>query len=202
MKILCLHGYGQHEQSMKSTFSGIDKMLYQQYKAELHFVMGPHQVTNFKKEQGYAWFTVGSDDLEAFFGAKKYYGIEESVSKIKQYIQDNGPFDGIIGFSQGSVLTTILLGMNIHSFKFAFIIGSYSPTDPEYILYDKITIPTLHIWGLDDSIVMSDRSEKNYNNYPENKQKYIHDGKHIIPSNSISKMVYKQFSDKYMFARE
>lgn len=197
MKILCLHGYGQHEQSIKATFSGIEKWLYQQYKATLHFVIAPHQVINFKKEQGYAWFTVGDDSLEAFFGAKKYFGIDESVNKIKQYIQTNGPFDGVIGFSQGSVMTTILLGLNIYPFKFAWIIGSYSPTDPEYILYDKIKIPTLHIWGLDDSIVTFDRSEKNYNNYPENKEKYVHDGKHVIPINSVSKGNYRQFIIKY-----
>ena len=51
MKILCLHGYGQHEQSMKNTFSGIEKMLYQQYKTELHFVIAPHQVINLKKSK-------------------------------------------------------------------------------------------------------------------------------------------------------
>lgn len=198
MKILCLHGYGQHEQSMKATFSGVEKWLYQQYKAELYFVVGPHQVINFKKEQGYAWFTVGDDSLEAFFGAKKYYGVDESVNKVKQFIQDSGPFDGIIGFSQGSVMTTILLGMNIYPFKFAWITGSYSPTDPEYILYDKITVPALHIWGLDDSIVTFDRSEKNYHNYPENKNKYVHNGKHVIPTSSQSKEVYKDFIDRYV----
>ena len=95
-------------------------------------------------------------------------------------------------------MTTILLGMNIYPFKFAWIVGSYSPTDPEYILYDKITIPVLHIWGLDDSIVIANRSEKNYNNYPDNKQKYVHNSKHVIPTNSTSKEVYKKFIDQYM----
>lgn len=197
MKILCLHGYGQHEQSIKNTFLGIEKMLQKHYQATLYYVIGPHQVINFKKEQGFAWFGVGSDDLEAFFGAKKYYGIEESVNMINKYIKEHGPFDGVIGFSQGSVTTTILLGLNLHPFKFAWIIGSYSPTDPEYILYDKISVPTLHIWGLDDIIVTADRSEKNYNNYPEKgKEQYVHNGKHIIPVNDLSKEVYKQFIDK------
>lgn len=197
MKILYLHGYGQHSESMKKTSHDIEKWLFQEYKATLHYVIAPHHVINFKKEDGNAWFTVGSDDLEAFFGAKEYFGVDESINKINQYIEENGPFDGVVGFSQGSVMTTILLGLNTYQFKFAFIIGSYSPTDMKYTLYNQITIPTLHIWGMDDSIVASDQSEKNYNNYPnKNKEKYVHNGKHIIPVNSSSKEMFKAFIDR------
>ena len=94
-------------------------------------------------------------------------------------------------------MTTIILGMNVHPFKFAFIIGSYSPSDTKFILYHNINTPTLHIWGIEDTIVTYDKSETNYNNYISNKEKYIHNGKHIIPTSKISKNVYKKFINIY-----
>lgn len=76
---------------------------------------------------------------------------------IKEFIDNNGSFDVLIGFSQGSVMTTILLGLNIFNFKFCIIGGSYEITDN---LYNEINTQTLHIWGLNDSIVIHERSKK------------------------------------------
>ncbi len=86
-----------------------------------------------------AWWRSSGD------GAK-YDGIEYTLEYISKIIKSDGPFDGILGFSQGGVLTTILCLMqkypkyfektfNLSSdiiqqsanFKFAWIISGFLP---------------------------------------------------------------------------
>ncbi|CAI2379666.1 unnamed protein product [Moneuplotes crassus] len=45
-------------------------------------------------------------------------GIEESVEYVVDYINNHGPFDGVLGFSQGTMMARILLKMN--EFKSTF----------------------------------------------------------------------------------
>lgn len=195
MKILFLHGYGQTQESMREAFSGLEKILEELYGAECSYVTAPHKVINFKGTEGRGWFLV---EDQFFFTLKEYRGLDESVDKIKKYIEENGPFDGVVGFSQGSVIVSILLMLG-YKFKFAVLAGSYVVTDEKYKdMYDKITVPSLHIWGRKDVLVTPDKSEANYNKYPgEKKICYVHKGSHNIPDNNNAKEMYKLFIDKY-----
>ena len=100
MKILCLHGYGQHEESIKSTFSNIENFFNIEYAAKFDYIIAPHKVLNLKKQEGYGWFTFEDDKLETFFKSTKNHNIDNSIITIQNFIEENGPYDGIIGFSQ------------------------------------------------------------------------------------------------------
>mmetsp|Transcript_39249 Transcript_39249/g.62877 ORF Transcript_39249/g.62877 Transcript_39249/m.62877 type:complete len:140 (+) Transcript_39249:60-479(+) len=57
--------------------------------------------------------------------AVSYVGVEASMRKLETYIAEKGPFDGILGFSQGGAAAAVLCAQNPHSFKFAVIISGW-----------------------------------------------------------------------------
>ena len=60
----------------------------------------------------YGWFKYNYETNEI-------EGANESLQYISDYIQENGPFDGILGFSQGSTIARILMKfVNSKLFKF------------------------------------------------------------------------------------
>lgn len=55
------------------------------------------------------WFT--NDDTRSYSSKEfesKCYGFEESVKVIEDAMEEKGPFDGILGFSQGACLLSLL----------------------------------------------------------------------------------------------
>ena len=194
MKILFLHGYGQTQESMREAFTELEKLLEIWYDAECCYVVAPHKVINYKGLEGHGWFLAKENE---FFTTETYTGLIESIDKITEYIHKNGPFDGVVGFSQGSVMVSILL-MAEYKFKFAILIGSYPVTDTRYNMYEKIQTPTLHIWGRKDALVTPDKSEMNYKKYPEEtRMNYVHKGSHSIPYNNQAQQIYKLFIERY-----
>lgn len=116
-----------------------------------------------------------SDDPETMI----YTGIEESIQYVDQVAQTNGPFDGIIGFSQGGTLAGVIAALvsdksprvqNIaKTLQFTVIISGFYIRDvrPEFVNLngpkrDKgnpINIPSFHVWGLNDTLVYPERSQ-------------------------------------------
>lgn len=99
------------------------------------------------------------DDVKMFFPDGPYYewgafeqgiteegrlrGAQESVTYICEYIRNNGPFDGLVGFSQGAVMSGILATMqlageiltDIPLFKFVVMFAGGMVRDPFYAKY-------------------------------------------------------------------
>lgn len=107
-----------------------------------------------------------------------YSGIEETINYVDQLALSHGPFDGIIGFSQGATLTGAIAALvsdgspsvkNIaKSLQFTVIISGFYVRDvrPQFVNLngpgrDKsnpIKIPSFHVWGLSDTLVLPERS--------------------------------------------
>ena len=63
----------------------------------------------------------------------RYEGCEESLRYIEQVLQDEGPFDGVIGFSQGAVLAHLLLAGGAHpELRCAICISGFVCRDPTH----------------------------------------------------------------------
>lgn len=67
-----------------------------------------------------------------------YEGLEKSIDLIIDYLINNGPFDGILGFSQGAAMTTRIAYLqenndsrfnNKKLFNFVILIGGVVPHD-------------------------------------------------------------------------
>lgn len=102
-------------------------------------------------------------------------GFSDSVHFLVEYIQENGPFDGVLGFSQGAALAVLLLlvlsqddwrnRFNIPShvpqFRLAVILSGFrflTPNFAEYYTRGKLDVPTMHVYSVQDAIISADRS--------------------------------------------
>jgi hypothetical protein len=135
-------------------------------------------------------------------GNKIYHHLDVSFHYLDQLFKAEGPFDGIIGFSQGGALTGILCAMlaqqrngnstelssnstisNI-SFKFAILISGFpSRADAHQHLMkpNSITgIPSLHILGNKDDLVDNERTRSLAACF-ENSLLIEHSGGHFTP---------------------
>lgn len=102
-----------------------------------------------------------------------YEGLEETIAYVNRYCLLHGPFDGIVGFSQGGCLAGILAYLQqIKSplvkdcnFQFVVIISGFACRDvrSEFNMSSRppipINIPSFHSWGLADTLVINSRSE-------------------------------------------
>ena len=110
-----------------------------------------------------------------------YYGIDESIDNLSNIIIDR-QIDGIIGFSQGSYIGSILT----HKFPLKFFVSvcGMKCTDKKY-KFDT-NIPSFHIVGKQDHKYYQ-RGIDFYNEY-NNAILHEHDDGHIFPT---QKKVYQ-----------
>lgn len=150
VKFLCLPGYLQNGRIFAEKSSGIRKMLTKQLSYELDYVKPPVVIdtkedlpfilSDNNDEAESKWGEIVSKEVNCCWwhaGEKNMYdGLEDSFTFIKDYIEKNGPFDGIIGFSQGAamaaaVANTITELVPSHGpFKVALLFSGFVFTQP------------------------------------------------------------------------
>ena len=111
---------------------------------------------------------------------------------------EEGPFDGILGFSLGGALVSTLLISKFREhqeplpFKCAFFLASRIPFDPAALQKDKardlgpeegelIPIPTAHIWGSKDELAKHTGPVLSELCNPHLKTEFIHQLGHEVP---------------------
>mmetsp|Transcript_24456 Transcript_24456/g.39433 ORF Transcript_24456/g.39433 Transcript_24456/m.39433 type:complete len:154 (-) Transcript_24456:208-669(-) len=122
--------------------------------------------------------------------AVSYVGVEASMRKLETYIAEKGPFDGILGFSQGGAAAAVLCAQNPHSFKFAVIISGFVPRDEALLkCLEEARQPlalsglqSLHVWGTKDTLVDNKRSRELLDYFGEAAKHFEHTGGHFVPS--------------------
>ncbi|XP_015183236.1 PREDICTED: UPF0483 protein CG5412 [Polistes dominula] len=201
LRILAIHGYHQSDVIFKKKLGFLRKSFNREL--ELTFIRAPHKIPTENetdkdsKESGYGWWFNTEDHVfKATVPSDHCIGFEESLELVKKTHQEQGPFDGILGFSQGAAFATILCIMqkkNMYPFRFNFAIiisgfKSLCKLHAEYYT-ETIDIPSLHIYGRTDKVIPTDMTEKvcglfKYCN------RVIHDGGHYMPS---QKHVYETF---------
>ncbi|RDL39060.1 DUF341-domain-containing protein [Venustampulla echinocandica] len=140
----------------------------------------------------YAYYNVGA-------GAASSIAI--ALDQLEAYIALEGPFDGVLGFSQGAGLAIMLLVRRYHGdpvapppFKCAILFSPVSVYDP--VAYEKrgqvrlldgtldgkysITIPTAIIYGKEDSRKQECEGLLSSCD-PTKRSVLIHEGNHEIP---------------------
>lgn len=210
-KILMLHGFVQSDRIFSGKTGGLRKNL-KKLGYELYYARGPHVVDKStlpgsteqeKKTNDMLIADAKSDDLYGWWLRKTsgpnaiidYEIPQQTFDYLRHYIIENGPFDGIIGFSQGAGLAGYIV-QNIREIlnlteeqqpdlKF-FISFSGFKLVPEMYLkpYElKMAPPSLHIMGEVDAVVSEERTMQLYNEWPEEKRHLLkHPGSHFIPN--------------------
>lgn len=204
LRILAIHGYAQSE----SVFKGKLGSLRKGFKKEIDFtfITAPHKVPmeiNFADRggdldaEGYGWwFNTEDHYFRAIEPSNLCVGFEDSLTLVEKTFREKGPFDGILGFSQGAAFATILCAMQQKkllqiNFEFAIIISGFkSLCAPHAVYYDEqINIPSLHIYGLSDQVIPREVTEELCELFT-NKKILTHEGGHYIPG---KKEIYKEF---------
>jgi predicted esterase len=164
-----------------------------------------------------------SIELEGFFPANEeyynYWGDSmdsklKSVADLDNLLKEEGPFDGVIAFSQGAMLATtyILREAKLHpskhytdpAFKVAIFFSAIQPVDSVLLQetgletvvkadgnHPLVRIPTAHFWGRNDkSPWAKDAKEVAGLCDSEKRATYIHDGGHEVPGGKDSNILY------------
>ncbi|XP_028140910.1 esterase AGAP003155 [Diabrotica virgifera virgifera] len=214
LKILAIHGYRQNAETFRSKTGSFRKMIHKW--AEFTYITAPHKVIlvddpndlekngpdigQSKDEEQYGWFF--NRDDKTFRGIRKggpAIGFEDSLKYIEDICEKEGPFDGLLGFSQGACFAGLLCdlqqrGLSKFTFNFAIFSSGFKSGSLPHLKYyiDRITIPSLHIFGENDQIIPTDMSEALSNCFEE---PFIvrHPGGHYLPASAPQKSDYQKF---------
>ncbi|KAJ1830456.1 hypothetical protein LPJ63_004916 [Coemansia sp. RSA 2711] len=183
LRILCLHGYEQDSSifrtKLRQHIAGLADV------AEFVFVDAPNVLQpydidgmdNLKRAaavrsgesldrtiRGWYWLKSAAPE--------QVCGLETSVEFLASVLRDNGPFDGVLGFSQGkcglmaAVLCAMLenrdsaLDSGHPELKFAIIASGYKLDDSRwtYLYEQPLRTPSLHMYGVLDTMIHVSKS--------------------------------------------
>uniref|UniRef100_A0A1I8PPQ5 Serine hydrolase domain-containing protein n=1 Tax=Stomoxys calcitrans TaxID=35570 RepID=A0A1I8PPQ5_STOCA len=203
VRVLCLHGYRQNGDAFKSKLGSFRKHVNKY--AEFVFVDAPHKAKPLEEgaepqaDQLSWWF---NNDDGSFKGTNKNgpaFGFQESLKLVEQTWKTQGPFQGLLGFSQGACFVGLICGLakkKLTSIKPEFAIlssGFLSGSLVHKSAYEEsVIIPTLHIYGLSDEIIPKEMSQELANLF-KNVEVLEHNGGHYFPATSQQKQTYINF---------
>lgn len=194
LKVLCLHGYRQNETTFKERTGALRKLLKRDvdfiFISAPHVIPEPQNLTRPHEEQERGWFF--SRPEKAYRGIDETdlcIGLEESLQVVKKALTDLGPFDGILGFSQGACLISILCFQKEYEkdlmieFQFVILFSGFKSllTPHSYMYTNPFHCPSFHTIGETDGIIparMSSDLAKSFSDAIT----YHHHGGHYVPA--------------------
>jgi len=212
LRILCLHGYRQNDNLFREKLGAFRKMVGKY--CQFTFVRAPHHVLpmsneDINQDQRGWWFSRENDYFKADDVSDCDKGFDGSLELIQRTFDLDGPFDGVMGFSQGAALLTLLCLIKARNpellspsvkFDFAIMIASFQSVSSKHAQWyeksgAKASIPTLHVMGTEDKVIKKALSEQLLDLFEEPSKLY-HSGGHFVPATSKQKPFYFRFLHK------
>jgi len=128
IRVLALHGGGSNSNVMKFQTQALQRTLGKE-DVEWDFLDGDHVWKNQRTDEMMkalakgmpfrGWYDVVNDDPSDRLTIEKlkdssvkftYEKVETGVEKVMKYIEEKGPFDVLLGFSQGCVIIHLVVG--------------------------------------------------------------------------------------------
>jgi ribosome-binding ATPase YchF (GTP1/OBG family) len=204
-RFLCLHGHSQNEHIFYEKTGGIRKAL-KEIIQDFVIVSAPHEIPLREGQEVSmnTWYYKDYDLNVVDVDSLKF------TLDILQDLWNKQQFDGIIGFSQGGTLATIIASLcdekySFNGLKYLIIIGS--PEINETVLTSRIIklnnfsncikTKTIFIIGKSDEWVPNDSTLQLSNRF-FNKVIIYHDGGHYVPSQRYILSQLKEHLEKYM----
>lgn len=141
-KLLFLHGFLQNGKVFSEKSSGIRKLL-KKANVQCDYIDAPVMLAKndlpFEMDDDKWEATVDAQLNRAWFyhsDISSELDITQGLNTVVEHIKANGPYDGIVGFSQGAALSTIITNRITElvpehpEFKISVIISGYSFTEP------------------------------------------------------------------------
>lgn len=222
LRILCLHGFRQNASSFRGRTASLVKKLksmaefvYIDAPHELPFTYQPcgessqHQnvppPASEKCKRKFAWLVApdarGTNETDwkiadTRFSTVQYQeqtdGFDESLAYLKTVFSEKGPFDAILGFSQGAAMTALVSAQRerlegVIDFRFVMLCSGFAPPLAEFVP-GSINCPSLHIFGSEmgkDRQIAKQASRELTSMFDDGCSVVIeHDSGHIIPTRS------------------
>ncbi|XP_070839244.1 esterase OVCA2 [Chaetodon trifascialis] len=217
LRVLCVHGYRQNGCSFREKTGALRKLLKKQ--VELVYVSAPHSVPQAssdeapEKENGSVPGPGGDEDPKGWwfsdiqarsFSAQQEceasLGLAESVTAVREAVKVQGPFDGILGFSQGAAFVAMLCSLQEQklepefSFRFAILVAGFRSACKEHQTFYSapLQIPSLHVFGLEDRVIPDSMSRELLTSF-QDPQVLTHPGGHFVPAASAHRQTYQDF---------
>lgn len=115
LRFLCLHGYRQNGDAFRGKIGSFRKSV-QKY-ADFVFVTAPHQAPPLddgdapNPDQRSWWFNKDDGTFSGMNRSGPAFGFAESVALIEKRWHEDGPFHGLLGFSQGACFVGLLCSL-------------------------------------------------------------------------------------------
>jgi len=160
IRVLCLHGKGESGGSFCYNTEFLDDFEDGALEVSWEYVNAPHSTPY--DALAFEWWKLPPG--ERSFTATTYEGADVSLAHIERIWRESGPFDGIMGFSQGAMLAAVVAAKSLMEPdfgarpKFAILFGAAYPLPFDPLLKslkaskDTKTIPTMHVFGEKDNV--------------------------------------------------
>lgn len=134
----------------------------------------------------------------------KSLGLDESVTVVREAVKTDGPFDGILGFSQGAAFVAMLCSLQEKKkepdfcFRFAIMVAGFRSACKEHeFFYDTpLQMPSLHVFGLEDRVIPDHMSRELLPSFLESTV-LTHPGGHFIPAQAAHRQTYQAFLTRF-----
>ncbi|KAJ1956747.1 Ovarian cancer-associated protein 2 [Dipsacomyces acuminosporus] len=220
LRILGLHGYEQDEVTLRMKLNPLMAELGDE--VEFVFVTAPntiighdlsgeennelqrtHKESHMPEPKG--WYQLTRINPE------EVQNLDVSIRFLEQVLETHGPFDGVLGFSQGAAMACALCalleyrykelssGCKHPQFKFAILICAFHTNAKEYehLFAKKIGIPSLHIYSVADNLISSEQIQAVQDLFVE-PQVISFLGGHYIPRTIPMLKAEKEFISQFM----
>lgn len=219
LRVLCIHGYRQNASSFREKTGALRKLLKK--NVEVVYVSAPHSVQQSsneaapEKEKGSLpggdddprgwWF---SDVQARSFSAQQLcdesLGLQESMTVVREAVRAQGPFDGILGFSQGAAFVAMLCSLQEQklepelNFRFAILVAGFRSACTEHngFYSAPIQIPSLHVFGQEDRVIPDSMSVELLPFF-QDPVTLRHPGGHFVPAASAHRQTYLDFLKRF-----
>ncbi|XP_056141133.1 esterase OVCA2 [Lampris incognitus] len=219
LRVLCLHGYRQNSGSFRDKTGALRKLLKK--RVELVYVTAPlgvPEVCSGQEKNGGSgsgpggdedprgwWF---SDVRERSFSAQQEcqesLGLDDSVKTVREAVKDQGPFDGILGFSQGAALVAMLCSLQEQNlepdfrFRFAILVAGFRSVCEKHQKFYTVPllIPSLHVFGQEDRVIPDKMSRELLTTF-QDPRVLTHPGGHFVPAASAHRQTYQEFLKRF-----
>ncbi|XP_024420783.2 esterase OVCA2 [Desmodus rotundus] len=216
LRVLCLAGFRQSERGFREKTGALRKAL--RGRAELVCLSGPHPIVNTTgplpesepcppEEQLRGWW-FSEQETDVFFALKEptvCRGLEESLGTVAQALNTMGPFDGLLGFSQGAALAAFVCALGQAGDprfplpRFIILVSGFCPRGlglRESILQGPFSLPSLHVFGDTDRVIPCQESMQLASRFPGSIT-LTHSGGHFIPAAAPQRRAYIKFLDQF-----
>ncbi|NWH77616.1 OVCA2 Esterase, partial [Piaya cayana] len=209
LRLLALHGYRQSERRFRQRTGALRKAL--RGRAELVALSAPHAVPEAGGEDDddppRGWWFSGPGTFEAGEAAAAPAGLEESLSAVAAALAERGPFDGLLGFSQGAALAAMVCALRARGDRrfqpvaFAILVAGFASRAPAHghFYREPIALPSLHVVGDADAVIAAPLSRELAQRFVE--PVLTHPGGHFVPAAAPQKKVYLDFLERFQPAQ-